>query len=165
MSTQKTSIIKDASIKKLHIVRAFDAPLEQVWRAWTESDILDQWWAPAPYRAETKSMDFREGGHWLYAMVSPEGDKSWCRVDFRSIEPQKSFYAENGFADEAGNRTYDLPAMDWRNEFSATATGTSVSIEIEFASEADLEQIIGLGFESGFTSGLSNLDSYLSTHF
>jgi len=62
----EASFEKDLKNKRLTVSRAFNAPLELVWKAWTESEILDQWWAPKPYRAETKSMDFRKGGMWAY---------------------------------------------------------------------------------------------------
>ncbi len=65
MSNKQTTISKDAANKKLIVVREFDAPLEEVWKAWTDSNILDKWWAPKPWKAKTKTMDFREGGLWL----------------------------------------------------------------------------------------------------
>ena len=46
----------------LTVVRAVAAPIDFVWAAWTEPELLDQWWAPKPYQTKTKSMDFREGG-------------------------------------------------------------------------------------------------------
>jgi uncharacterized protein YndB with AHSA1/START domain len=51
--------------KTIHITREFAASLELVWRAWTTPELLDQWWGPQPWRAETKTMDFRQGGYWL----------------------------------------------------------------------------------------------------
>ncbi|MDB5149731.1 MAG: hypothetical protein JWQ57_3751, partial [Mucilaginibacter sp.] len=62
MTNNEAVFTKDLQNKKINVVRTFNAPLNLVWQAWTESDILDQWWAPKPYRAETKLMDFREGG-------------------------------------------------------------------------------------------------------
>lgn len=56
------------------IICEYDAPLEKVWKAWTTSEMLDQWWGPKPWRAITKSLDFREGGHWHYSMNGPEGE-------------------------------------------------------------------------------------------
>lgn len=81
----KTEITKDLANKKLHITRIFDAPRNMVWKAWTEPEWLDRWWAPLPYQTKTKSMDFKEGGFWLYYMLSPEGDKHWCRLDYLTI--------------------------------------------------------------------------------
>ncbi len=159
MTTNKQTVInKDLPNKRLLIVREFDAPLEQVWRAWTESELLDMWWAPKPWKAETKTMDFREGGVWLYCMVGPDGTRSWCRVDFQSIVPNKSFIANDAFCDERGNVNSGFPVMHWKNEFIKTAYGTKVEIEITFNDVADLNKILELGFEEGFTAALINLD-------
>lgn len=151
--------------KKLTVVREFDAALERVWRAWTDSEILDQWWAPKPYRAQTKTMDFREGGLWLYCMVGPEGQGMWCRIDYKTIEPYKSFSYTDAFCDEEGNKNTEFPSMAWRNEFIQGEGVTTVRVEIRFAKEEDLETILEMGFQEGFTAGLSNLDHYLSTRF
>lgn len=51
--------------------------------------------------------------------------------------------------------------MHWKNEFSKTDTGTKVEVEITFASEADMEKIIEMGFEAGFTMAHGNLDELL----
>ena len=166
MSTTKpTNLIKDLPNRKITVTREFDAPPSDVWRAWTESELLDLWWAPRPYRAETKSLDFRDGGFWLYAMVSPEGNKSWCKVDFTAIDPIKSFHTTDYFCDENGNRNEDVPLMKWKIRFHATSTGTSVDVEISFDQEADLKWIIEMGFEAGFTAALSNLDQYIESQF
>ena len=66
----QTIFNKDIKNKRMYITREFAAPIANVWQAWTDSKLLDQWWAPRPFRAETKRMDFREGGQWLYAMVT-----------------------------------------------------------------------------------------------
>ena len=55
--------------------------------------------------------------------------------------------------------------MNWRIGFSLTNTTTTVQAEITFAKEADMETIIKMGFQEGFTAGLDNLDHYLSTQF
>src|ERR1043165_154225 len=159
---KETIFTKDAASKKIIVTREFDAPLEQVWKAWTESDLLDQWWAPKPWKANTKSMDFRNGGMWLYAMEGPEGEIHWSRADFNEIVPYKSFVGDDAFCDEDGNVNPDFPRMHWKNEFSETSTGTKVRVEITFASEADLEKIIEMGFKEGFAMAHGNLDELLA---
>ncbi len=162
---QTTHIAKDLPNKKITVTREFDALPEQVWSAWTESELLDQWWAPKPWRAETKTMDFREGGFWLYAMVGPDNSKHWAKVDFQKIEVHKRFHATDCFCNEKGIKNSDLPTMRWKNEFHPTKTGTKVIVEISFTSESDIQRIIEMGFEAGFTSALTNLDQYLNAQF
>lgn len=59
----------------IKISREFAAHISLVWDAYTTSEILDKWWAPKPWKARTKKMDFRVGGSWLYAMVGPAGEE------------------------------------------------------------------------------------------
>jgi len=164
MMKREAVFSKDLQKKMITVVREFDAPLNLVWKAWTDSDILDQWWAPKPWKAETKTMDFRAGGHWLYFMKGPDGNGSWCSVEFGTITPRKSYTSSTAFCDEAGNKNMAFPMMEWHNTFSETGGVTSVKVEISFAKEADLQAIIAMGFEEGFKMGLGNLDEYLQMH-
>lgn len=148
----------------ISVKREFAADLKLVWSAWTEPDILDQWWAPKPYRTITTSMDFREGGHWLYAMVSPEDEKHWCRADYEKIVPLKSYSALDTFCDENGNFSEAFPGSLWTNSFSEKNNITTVNILITYKDLANLEKIIQLGFKEGLTMALNNLDQYLQYH-
>lgn len=150
--------VKDLPNKKIIVTRFFNAPPEKVWSAWTESALLEQWWAPKPYKARTKSMDFSVGGRWLYAMVGPDNSEMWCKVEFAAIDAPKSFEVRNMFCDEDGNTSGDHPAMYWKNAFEASGSGTKVIIDISFETTEALEQIIAMGFQEGFTAALGNLD-------
>lgn len=151
--------------KSIHVSREFDANLELVWKAWTTAEILDQWWAPKPWKAKTKSMDFNEGGHWLYAMVSPEGEKHWSKVNYIVIEKEEAFTAKDGFCDENGKMNPDFPQNLWENKFNPKGEQTLVNITLTFDTLEDLEKIIEMGFKEGFTMALENLDHYISTQF
>jgi uncharacterized protein YndB with AHSA1/START domain len=155
----------DKENNKIKVEREFAAPVENVWAAWTEPELMDQWWAPKPYQNKTKSMDFREGGSWLYAMVGPEGDTHWCRADYKSIKPLKSYSGLDAFCDEFGNINTEFPRTLWAVDFNANGEATLVKIEMHYEKLADLEKIIELGFKEGFTMALTNLDQYFSTHF
>lgn len=145
----------------IHVSREFAAPLPKVWAAWTESGLLDQWWAPKPWRAQTKTLDFREGGHWLYAMIGPDGETHWSRADFHAITPLESFTSSDAFCDEQGNVNPAFPRSHWTNAFRQTANATRVTIRIRYETLDQLQKIIEMGFKEGFTAGLENLDDLL----
>src|SRR5450432_2952865 len=161
----QTQFDKDLPNKKLTVTRLFDASPEDVWMAWTRSELLDQWWAPKPWKTETKSMDFRVGGCWHYAMVGPDQAKHWGRIDFEKIDFPNSFQVSNYFCDEDAKKNNEFPTMHWVNAFQPTETGTQVIVEISFTKDADIRMIVEMGFEAGFTSALGNLDQYLSAQF
>ena len=137
----------DKENKRISVKREFAAPLSRVWAAWTESELLDQWWAPKPWQAQTKSMDFRVSGHWLYAMAGPDGTKQWARADFKSITHLKSFTIQDAFCDENGNISQSFPRSVWTTNFSETTELTVVSIEIKCTEVSDLENILETGFK------------------
>jgi uncharacterized protein YndB with AHSA1/START domain len=161
MKTYATQVIKDLKEKSILVSREFNAPVELVWKAFTVSEILDQWWAPAPWRAETKFQDFSVGGYWLYAMVSPENEKHWGRMNYLSIEPHKNFHLEDVFCDEDGNPDLELPVSKGSNEFTVTDTGTLVEFKMSYATEEQLQKIIEMGFEQGITLCLEQLNQLL----
>ena len=57
----KSSLLFNFSVDKenktINIQREFNANLELVWKAWTEPELLNQWWAPKPYHIETKTLE------------------------------------------------------------------------------------------------------------
>jgi len=90
------------------IVREFDAPLQLVWKAWTDPDIMKKWWGPKDWSAPTIQIDFREGGKYLSCMRGqmgpgmPEVD-TWSTGTYKEIVPMKKIVVTDSFADPEGN--------------------------------------------------------------
>ncbi len=161
MSNNATEVVKDLKEKSILVSREFNAPVELVWRAFTESEILDQWWGPTPWRAETKFQDFSVGGYWLYAMVGPENEKHWGRMNYLAIDTLKSFHLEDLFCDENGNPNNELPVSTGSNVFTSTTTGTRVAFKMNYSTEEQLQKIIEMGFEQGITICLEQLNQLI----
>jgi uncharacterized protein YndB with AHSA1/START domain len=161
-ANKELTMTKDIAAKKIHIAREFDAPVESVWQAWTSSDLLDEWWAPRPWKTETVSMDFREGGRWRYDMVGPDNARHHCFIDYQTIVPEKQFSGIDGFCDQNGKPSDLLPSMNWKVTFVEASGITRVNVEITFAQITDMETILQMGFKEGFTSALGNLDELLA---
>ncbi|HEX2395874.1 MAG TPA: SRPBCC domain-containing protein [Bacteroidales bacterium] len=153
----------DRENSKVKVKREFAAPVSKVWAAFTESQFLDQWWAPKPWKARTKNIDFREGGHWLYAMVGPDGTEQWCRADFLSITPLKRFTALDAFCDINGNIDTSFPRPLWDVRFTEESGSTFVYVESTFDKPEDLQKYVEMGFQEGFTAALENLDALLES--
>lgn len=163
----RANLLFDFTVNKenntVNVTREFDAGLALVWEAWTNPQILDQWWAPKPWKTETVAMDFREGGTWLYYMQGPEGERHYCKNDYETINVQKNFSGLDAFCDENGKTNEDFPRTKWTNSFQQEGETTTVIITAQYASLEDLEKIIAMGFKEGFTMALGNLDSYFES--
>lgn len=149
--------------KTITVKREFAAELSLVWDAYTKSEILDKWWAPKPWKAKTKTMDFREGGHWHYAMVGPAGEEHWALANYKAIQIQKKFTGLDAFADADGNVNKDLPQSKWEVSFTDKGQLTLVELLITYDDLAQLEATIQMGFKEGLSMAMEGLDELFAS--
>jgi uncharacterized protein YndB with AHSA1/START domain len=157
----QTVYTPDTANKKMIVERDFNADISKVWKAWTDPGLLDQWWAPKPWKAHTQSMDFREGGSWLYYMQGPEGERHYCRANYHKIVPEKLYTGLDAFCDSEGNINTEMPRMEWHVDFSPVGNQTRVVVTITFESEEAMKTIVEMGFKEGFSMAHENLDELL----
>ncbi|MHB1277529.1 MAG: SRPBCC family protein [Bacteroidia bacterium] len=155
--------VVDKANKTILVKREFAADRSLVWDAYTKSELLDQWWAPKPWKSKTKKMDFREGGSWLYAMVGPEGEEHWALAKYQRINPKTDFTVKDSFADAEGNVNKQLPESIWNVKFSDHGNNTLVENQLSYDTLEQLEEIIKMGFKEGLTMAMENLDSLLAS--
>ena len=154
----------DLAAKKIYIAREFNAPIEKVWKAWTDAALLDKWVGPKPWTAVTKIMDFTVGGIWLYAMVSPEGQKQWVYAKFTAIENGNAFSSLGLFCDGDGNPFPDGPKSYRDTKFSSiTSNRTKVDMVITFEEESTIKMFVEMGFKEGTAMSLNQLDELLAS--
>lgn len=158
----ETKFTKDERNATLTVEREFGAPRERVWQAMTDPAILDQWWAPSPWKAETLTMDFRVGGFWHYAMNGPDGEQHFGRMDFVEIEPGVRFRAKDVFCDADGVANASLPTQTFTTTLYAESDRTRAVTLIEYASLEALEQILAMGMQEGLTMAQNQLEALLA---
>lgn len=151
----------DMQTNQITIRREFDAPKTLVWDCYTKAELLDQWFAPEPFVAKTKSMDFREGGHWHFAMVDPDGNEHWVRFDYEKIDPKDSYCAQDAFSDAEGGINPDLPVSTWDVTFEDKTSRTQVQIISTYETPEALQQVVDMGMKEGLEATLSALDKLL----
>ena len=154
----------DLAAKKIHIVREFNAPIEKVWRAWTDPDLIEKWIAPKPWTAETKIMNFTVGGIWLYAMVSTEGQKHWVYAEFTAIETGNALSTTGMFCDGEGNPVTDAPKSYRDTTFSSIdGNRTKVDTVITFEDASTIKWFVEGGFKEGTEMTFAELDELLAS--
>jgi uncharacterized protein YndB with AHSA1/START domain len=151
----------DKEKNTLTIRREFLADRPLVWDCYTKSELLDQWFAPAPLTTKTKSMDFREGGHWHYAMVEPNGTEYWGYTAYVKIKPIDYYTTLDAFSNAAGEINKDLPRAEWRITFTDKGENALVETVVTYQSLSDLEKVIQMGMEQGMMATLKKLDELL----
>jgi uncharacterized protein YndB with AHSA1/START domain len=147
----------------LTIRREFLAERQLVWDCHTKSELLNQWFAPAPLTTKTKSMDFKNGGHWHYAMIDPNGPEYWGWTEYNNIKPIESYETLDAFSNAEGLINKDLPRAKWEVTFSEKGENTIVQTIVYYASLNDLETVINMGMKDGMVATLTKLDTLLLT--
>ncbi|MGZ3885181.1 MAG: SRPBCC family protein [Bacteroidia bacterium] len=147
----------------LTIRREFLASRQLVWDCYTKSELLDQWFAPKPLTTKTKSMDFREGGHWHYAMVEPNGTEHWGWTDYLKIKTTDYYTALDAFCNAEGEINNSLPRATWLVTFTDKGENALVETIVTYKSLSDLEMVVQMGMEQGMTATLQKLDELLLT--
>jgi uncharacterized protein YndB with AHSA1/START domain len=159
----KFDFLVDEQNNTITIRREFAAKRKLVWDCYTKSALLDQWFAPRPLTTKTRFMDFREGGHWHYAMVQVDGQEYWGRMDYQTIHPIDHYSLLAGFCDDTGTLNPAITRSGWDVTFSDVAQHTVVETVVSYASNEALQRIVNMGFKEGMTSNMERLDELLLT--
>jgi len=103
--------------KDLIITRTFDAPVEQVYKAWHDPEMIKQWWGPDGFSCPQATIDFREGGVSLVCMRAPQefgGQDSFSTWHYTAIVPNERIEFIHNLAYSDGSkmdpRSIGMPA-------------------------------------------------------
>lgn len=136
----------EATKKDLVVTRVFDAPVDRVWSAWTNSEHVMLWWGPRGFTSPVADMDVRVGGTSLVAMRTPDGRDLYNTWTYQEIVPNERLEFVMGFADQNGNkvepRSLGLPPgipTDVRHvlTFESTGAGRTELTVTEFGYPSD----------------------------
>jgi uncharacterized protein YndB with AHSA1/START domain len=88
--------------RDLVVTRTFDAPLDRVWRAWTEPEQLVRWFFPAHCKPRDPSFDIRPGGRYRVIFVGDDGTEHRLRGVFEELAPCERLVFTHGWANPDG---------------------------------------------------------------
>ncbi|HET6449054.1 MAG TPA: SRPBCC family protein [Conexibacter sp.] len=89
MTSSGTATVTLPTDEQILIVRAFDAPRDLVYRAWTEPELVRRWWHANRGEIVSIEIDLRIGGSWRYVMVTPDGQEVAFHGKYREIVPSE----------------------------------------------------------------------------
>jgi uncharacterized protein YndB with AHSA1/START domain len=90
----------------LVVARIIDAPIELVWKAWTDPEHVMKWWGPKYYTSPSCKIDLREGGKYVFCMRAPQeqgGQDMYTAGIFTKIVPMELLEFTQGMSDKDGN--------------------------------------------------------------
>jgi uncharacterized protein YndB with AHSA1/START domain len=109
------------------ISRVFDAPKNVVYKAWTDSSDLKQWWGPKGTKVTECTLDLKPNGTLHYCLKPMFGPEMWGKFVFKEILPQEKLTFINCFSDKNGGITRHPYAANWPLELMSVVSFTEES--------------------------------------
>ncbi len=119
--------------------RVIRAPKKLVWGAWMNPETLPKWWGPDGFSCQTKRIDLRRGGDWVFDMIGPDG----------TVFPNHHRYAEVRAEDRIGyallwGENGPKHADAWAS-FDEADGATTVTLGMVFSTAAEFQTARGFG--------------------
>ncbi len=91
--------------KHVKVSRVFDAPVQEVWKLWTEPELVKQWWGPDKFTCPLANINFKEGSTSLVSMKAPDafgGQTHYSIWKYIKINPLQEIEFIQSLANEKG---------------------------------------------------------------
>jgi uncharacterized protein YndB with AHSA1/START domain len=140
--------IKPADDRELVLIRLIDAPREKVYRAFTDAELLKQWFAPLPWTITEAELDVRPGGTNRFVMRSPEGELYPNQGVYLDVVPNEKLVMTDAYT-EAWTPS-EKPFMTAILTFEDVGGKTRYTARARHWSAADREAHEKMGFHEGW---------------
>lgn len=157
-----TTVSSDPKALTLTVVADYPVTVERLWEAYADPRQLERFWGPVEWPATFTRHDMAVGGESHYYMSGPAGERAHGWFRFLTVEPQRSFEVEDGFAHEDGRRNTEMPTMRMVFNFEKTKSGSRFTSVTHFPSVEAMEQLVQMGMMEGMRSAMSQIDAVLA---
>jgi uncharacterized protein YndB with AHSA1/START domain len=134
--------------RELVLSRIIDAPPHKVYRAWTEPELLKQWFAPAPFTTPVAELDVRPGGANLIVMRSADGTEFPNRGVYLDVVPNERLVFTDAYT-EAWQPS-QKPFMTVILTFEDEGSRTRYTARVRHWTMEDRETHENMGFHQGW---------------
>jgi len=134
--------------RELVLTRIFDAPPEKVYRAWTEPELIKQWFAPLPWTTPFAETDVRPGGSNLITIRSPEGEDFPNPGVYLEVVPNERLVVTDAYT--RAWEPSEQPFMTLILTFEDLGGKTRYTARVLHWSVADRERHEQMGFHAGW---------------
>jgi uncharacterized protein YndB with AHSA1/START domain len=143
----------------LVITRVFDAPRELVWKAWSDPEVLAQWWGPKGFTNPRCEWDARPNGEIHIDMRAPDGVVYPMKGVFQEVvEPERMVFVSTAL-DENGKSMFDvLNTVTFTDQRGKTALTLQARV---ITTTARAPQHLK-GMETGWSQSLDRLGDRLA---
>ncbi|MBE2184947.1 MAG: SRPBCC family protein [Anaerolineae bacterium] len=153
----KVQVIAEPGSHEVTLVREFNAPRELVFKAYTDPELIPQWWGLRSSTTVVDKFEAKQGGIWRYVQHETNGEQYAFSGVFHQVKAPERLVYTFEFEPMEGHilmETITLEARDGRT----IMTDSSV-----FQTVADRDGMIQSGMEWGANESMDQLDELLET--
>jgi uncharacterized protein YndB with AHSA1/START domain len=144
-------ILTQPSDLEFRVERVFDHPIERVWAAYTDPELIPQWWGQG---TRVDRLDLRPGGGWRFVSNPGTDQESAMTGDFLEVSPPDRLVQTFGMEGLGKPMTQTI-------EFERVGDGTHLAITSRFDTTEERDTVVNYGAEKGAIGGWVQLDALL----
>ena len=131
--------------------RTFNAPIDKVFEAFVNPDLIKQWWGGHKYETELELYEPKAGGSWKFVQTDEDGNKWSFHGTFHEVNAKEHRAIQTFEFDglpEKGHVAMDTMVL---TEEDGKTTMRTVSV---FQSVADRDGMVASGMQDGYDDGM-----------
>jgi uncharacterized protein YndB with AHSA1/START domain len=158
MNDQQTheATVSTPSDREIRIERVFDAPRDRVFAAYTDPELIPQWWGPRGTTTSVDVMDVRPGGSWRFGVRNEDGSETGFRGTYREIVPPERIVQTFEWEGMPGHVSVETAT------FEDLGDRTKVTTTSLFHTTEERDGMLGSGMEQGLNETYARLDELLA---
>jgi len=150
-----TATITTPTDREIHVERIFEAPRDRVFAAYTDPELIPQWWGPRGTAAIVDRMDVRAGGDWRFVIRNSDGSETGFRGTYREVTAPERIVQTFEWEGMPGYISVETV------EFEDLGERTKVVTTSIFHTTEERDGMLGSGMEGGMNETFQRLDELL----
>ena len=156
-TTEKKAKVTTPADREILIERVFDAPRDRVYAAFTDPELIPQWWGRQEDTTTVDKLDVRPGGDWRFVTVSSsDGEEHAFRGTFREVDPPERIVWTFEWEGMPGYISVETTTFEDLGE------QTKVISRSLFHTTEERDGMIEAGMEKGLSESYEKLDELLA---
>ena len=137
------SILAEPGKQMVVITHIFDAPLDLVWKVYTDPKLMPKWWGPRNLKTTVDRMEVKTGGSWRVVQEDPDGNESAFHGVYHEIKPPMRIVDTMEWEGMPGHVLFETVIFE---DFNGKTKVTNTSV---FQSVEDRDGMVESGMELG----------------
>jgi len=150
------SAVTTPTEREIRIERIFDAPRDRVWRAYTDPQLVAQWWGRG-HKLVVERMEVERGGHWRFVEHGPDGEHGF-EGRFREVTPPERLVQTFEWDGMPGYVVLETADFEDLGDGRTKLINTSL-----FYTTEERDGMLNSGMEDGLNESFAALDRLLAT--